>query len=240
MKKGVSVSKKNKSLYFLIAFGVVAIIAVGVYALGTVPNPGHAIKDIQTCDNSGQVLMMNAAGDAWVCSSIPSAGGSSIINFATSGEYGLSWGSGPASRIYDNGQLHLWTDDNMYMDIGGASILHINSAGLYAPAYYYSSDRNLKTNITNLDGTEALSDIQKLQGVSFNWKSDGQPDLGLIAQDVQKVYPSLVSDGGVNGTLAVNYAGLIAPLIESIKAQQAEINDLQSQVNELKSQTNNQ
>jgi len=107
-----------------------------------------------------------------------------------------------------------------------------------AGAFIYSSDRRLKTNITDLKGLQSLQQLEKLQGVSFNWKLNGQPDIGFVAQDVQKVYPSLVSDTGINGTLGINYVGLIAPMVEAMKTQQQEIASLQLQVDSLQQQLN--
>jgi len=79
---------------------------------------------------------------------------------------------------------------------------------------YSASDRKLKTDVKPLTGT--LADIQKLQGVSFKWKKDGKDSLGFIAQDVQKVYPQLVG-GSASTTYAIQYEGLIAPLVEAVK-----------------------
>ena len=112
---------------------------------------------------------------------------------------------------------------------------NINASGysVQANSFVYSSDRNLKTNIVNLDDNDSLSNILKLQGVSFNWKNDGRPDIGLIAQDVEKVYPVLVHTNPQTGLKAVEYANLIGPLIEAIKAQQAEIDTLKAQVQAL-------
>ncbi len=107
------------------------------------------------------------------------------------------------------------------------------SSSVTASSFLYSSDRNLKTNITNLDSNDALSNILKLQGVSFNWKSDNRPDIGLIAQDVEKIYPVLVHTNPQTGLKAVEYANLVGPLIEAIKAQQAEIDSLKAQVQAL-------
>ena len=61
-----------------------------------------------------------------------------------------------------------------------------------------------------------------MNGVSFNWKSTGKASLGLIAQDVLKVFPELVSTDD-QGILSLNYAGLSAPLIQAIKEQQDQI-----------------
>ncbi|MFA5131413.1 MAG: tail fiber domain-containing protein [Patescibacteria group bacterium] len=98
-----------------------------------------------------------------------------------------------------------------------------------ATSYTYSSDRNLKKNIKTLDNS--LDKIMKLRGVSFNWKADGAASLGLVAQEVEKVYPELVS--GTEGAKGVQYGNLVAPLIEAVKAQQKEIDTLEARIKKL-------
>lgn len=82
------------------------------------------------------------------------------------------------------------------------------------------SDRRLKENITPL--ANSLEGILGLQGYSFTMKGDESGDIeyGLIAQEVQESFPYLVKTKA-DGTLALNYMGLSAPLIEAIKEQQA-------------------
>ena len=96
-----------------------------------------------------------------------------------------------------------------------------------ANAWNSLSDLRFKDNVATLSG--ALDKILSLNGVSFNWKSTGKASLGLIAQDVLKVFPELVSTDD-QGILSLNYAGLSAPLIQAIKQQQLQIVDLQNNV----------
>ncbi len=103
-----------------------------------------------------------------------------------------------------------------------------------ATAYYYSSDRSLKTAIKPLSGS--LDKILQLQGVSFNWKADNKTSVGLIAQDVEKIFPELVLTNKYTGMKSVEYGNLVAPLIESVKEQQNKINKLESLVGDLQKQ----
>lgn len=100
-----------------------------------------------------------------------------------------------------------------------------------AGGYYYSSDRSLKTNIEPLK--DALSKVLELQGVSFNWKSTGKASVGVVAQDVEKVYPELVDTDPKTGLKSVEYGNLVGPLIEAVKEQQKEIDNLQAEIKEL-------
>ena len=71
----------------------------------------------------------------------------------------------------------------------------------------------------------ALDTIQKLQGVSYYNKLTKKNEIGLIAQDVQKVIPELVSKIP-DGSLSLAYANIVSLLIEGIKELKNEINIL--------------
>lgn len=86
------------------------------------------------------------------------------------------------------------------------------------------SDERLKNEVRPMKN--ATENLLKLQGVTFNWKQNDQADIGLIAQDVQKVYPQLVRTDG--GHLQVDYQKLIAPLIESVRELNARVQTLET------------
>lgn len=98
-----------------------------------------------------------------------------------------------------------------------------------AAAYLYASDERLKTEIRSLDG---LSLISRLRGVSFIWKSTGQPATGLIAQEVEAVLPAAVATDD-SGMKAVDYQQLIGPLVEAVKSLKAENDALHARVEKL-------
>lgn len=64
------------------------------------------------------------------------------------------------------------------------------SGNVLATSYMTSSDKNLKENILPLP--DALAKVLSIRGYSFNWKKDGREDVGIIAQDVEAVYPEIV------------------------------------------------
>jgi hypothetical protein len=80
-----------------------------------------------------------------------------------------------------------------------------------------SSDRRMKKDIEPLDTEDALDGIALLRPVAFTWKKTGVEDMGLIAQEVDLVYPDLVTHSGADETLALKYTSLIAPMIASIQ-----------------------
>jgi len=85
------------------------------------------------------------------------------------------------------------------------------------------SDYRLKENIRPIE--RPLEKILNLDGKEFDWKKSGDPDFGLIAQDVEKIIPKLVKEKNILGAeetqKVVNYISIIPLLIESIK----ELND---------------
>ena len=81
------------------------------------------------------------------------------------------------------------------------------------------SDRRIKDNINMIEN--ALDKIDKLNGVSYYNKLTGLNEIGLIAQDVKKVIPEVVSDDG--NILSIQYGNMIALLIEGIKDLRKEI-----------------
>ncbi len=105
-----------------------------------------------------------------------------------------------------------------------------------AVAFLYSSDARLKENIQKIDSP--LEKILKLNGVSFNWKNSGEKGIGLIAQNVEDVFPELVKTDNVSGIKSVGYGNLVAPLIEATKEQQKAIENLQKEIAVLKSELN--
>uniref|UniRef100_A0A7V3RII3 Tail fiber domain-containing protein n=1 Tax=candidate division WOR-3 bacterium TaxID=2052148 RepID=A0A7V3RII3_UNCW3 len=103
-----------------------------------------------------------------------------------------------------------------------------------ADAWTTYSSRRWKTNIEPI--SNALSKVMELQGVYYDWKANGKHDIGMIAEDVGKVIPEVVAYEK-NGTDAksLDYARLVAVLVEAIKEQQKEIEGLKKEINDIKS-----
>jgi hypothetical protein len=103
-------------------------------------------------------------------------------------------------------------------------------------AYGSLSDINLK--IIKEKVPNALDGLMKLSGYRFDWKEDKnrllniKEDIGVIAQEVEQVFPELARTGD-NGNMSVRYQGLTAVLIEAVKEQQAQITAQGAQITEL-------
>ena len=92
---------------------------------------------------------------------------------------------------------------------------------LSATIFNSTSDIKKKKNIVQIKS--ALDITESLRGVRFKWKDNGNPSMGVIAQEVEKVLPELVDDNK-----SVNYNGIIGVLIEAIKELKLEINELKT------------
>ena len=93
--------------------------------------------------------------------------------------------------------------------------------------YNSSSDKRLKKNIKTVEN--AVETIQSLRGVTFNWIEGSSKGIGLIAQEVEKIIPDVVTSDE-NGYMGIKYTNIIGILVEAIKDQQEQINTLRKQI----------
>jgi hypothetical protein len=158
----------------------------------------------------------------------------------------LVWGDFNAKALRFNGntsinsapnpfyalQINLDANDTYGLVVWGAS---------YGTSAWQVSDARLKKNILPIEN--ALSSLVLLKGVSYDWNRTENPDLGLsdarqlglIAQDVEKVLPLAVSEGP-GGFKAVDYNKITPVLIEAVKEQQKTIESQKSEIDALKSE----
>jgi len=128
------------------------------------------------------------------------------------------------------------TDNQISSFIGNAEKMRLDSsfdlqvAGDVVAASTAFSDKRLKENIKKIENP--LKAIEQLNGVTYDWKSNGKSSVGVIAQDVQKVFPDLVKEvqplEGDEKRLTVNYDGLIGVLIEAVKELKEEVETLKT------------
>lgn len=129
-------------------------------------------------------------------------------------------------------------DEDQVLDvIPTASLLDPNGdlflrGALHTNEVFSTSDIREKHNIETLEN--ALDNVKKLRGVSFEWNKDGQKSIGTVAQEVQSIYPELTKvyrtlDGYER--LAVNYEGLVGVLIEAVKSLAERVEQLEKNEN---------
>ncbi|MBN97065.1 MAG: hypothetical protein CMC56_04035 [Flavobacteriaceae bacterium] len=118
---------------------------------------------------------------------------------------------------------------DIYMSEDSEAALHTGS-GYFAGDVVVSSDARLKANIVSLGTT--LARLLLIDGKSYTMKKSGEQKIGVLAQDIQKVFPELVVVDQ-NEILAVNYQGLVPVLINAMKEQDAKISKLEMMVEKL-------
>ena len=99
-----------------------------------------------------------------------------------------------------------------------------------------ASDARLKENVKDLN--YGLKDVLDIRPVSFDWKEkrNGQHDIGVIAQEIEKIIPEVVVEvdtlnSGEETHKTVDYAKLTSVLIKAVQEQQQQINDLKEKLN---------
>jgi hypothetical protein len=104
-------------------------------------------------------------------------------------------------------------------------------------AVHEGSDRRYKKNIVGVENS--LAGLLKTRGYHYNWideKKDKGLQTGVIAQEVEEIFPELVKTDG-KGFKSVNYVGFIPHLIESVKELKKENDQLKADYAELKNRT---
>lgn len=145
-------------------------------------------------------------------------------------------GHGTTPKIRINGNVNITTDLNVvgvstFADQTNHSTI-MASGTITAKDFNSTSDVKLKENINQIE--EPISKIMSIEGVSFNWKSDDRPSLGVIANQLENTLPELVSGDNIK---SVNYNGLVGLLIECVKNQQKQVEELKGQLSILAGST---
>ena len=182
-----------------------AVTAVGTIASGAITSTGK----ITGTELEGTSLDINGAADI-------SGALTGVDALTMSGILDITGTTDSSNATGDTGILRCE---------GGASIakkLYVGSTITGSADVIAFSDRKLKDNIETLDGKKVLD----MRGVSFTRKDTGLPSSGVIAQEIQKVAPELVHD--TEGTLGVAYGNLVGYLIEAVKDQQKQIDELKA------------
>ncbi len=156
-------------------------------------------------------------------------------------------------RFTDSDNPSYYVDPTKESDLYDLMVKHATGIGgptnstytlyVYGKAYstggWSTSDIRWKRDIAPLG--DELNKVMKLQGVHYHWKADQYPQMGfderehigLIAQEVEKVFPELVNTDD-KGYKAVSYEKLTVVLLEALKEQQKMIEEQQKSIEELK------
>jgi hypothetical protein len=100
------------------------------------------------------------------------------------------------------------------------------AGSITATQYTSTSDISLKENVSTIEN--ALEKVLSLRGVEYDRVESGEHQIGVIAQEVEKIIPEVVYGNEIK---SVAYANIVALLIEAIKEQQKEIEELKKKFN---------
>lgn len=135
-----------------------------------------------------------------------------------------------------------YTEGTPLVALDGSGNLYVKGNLEWHGKNFPSSDERLKKEVQPIENT--LQKLQRINGVTFKWNNtyldnklmkseqDDALQFGVIAQDVEKVFPELVGED--KGYKTVNYNGLIPVILNAVKEQQTEIIDLKQELAEVK------
>ena len=211
--------------------GVFAISTTGTGAAGFT-NSGTGVignsvsgTGVNAVSNSGTALNATAYSGVGVNASSNTSAIVGVTNgsvgYGPSGVYGANTsttvdGQGIAGRVYRATSSAVF-GENTAAGWAGYFVGNVYVSGTVTQ----SSDARLKKDIK--DSPYGLAQVLELRPIRYKWKKEGSDDkvqLGLIAQEVQKVVPEVVVDGQPSGMLAINYTALLPVAIKAIKEQQ--------------------
>ena len=206
----------------------------GKISIGTINTTPSAAVHIDY--ESNNLLMLDNATGATQKMFFAQNGGTHAQIYATSASGGLTIESDPSAN-HDNSFIDFRVDNDEKVRITSTGEVNIGDdysqttykmkvTGTVAATNFDSlSDQKLKLNIKKIE--KPIETVNKIDGVTFNWKEDNSPSMGVIAQNIEKVLPEIVSG---DDTKSVNYSGLIGLLIEVVKDQQKQINELRDRL----------
>ena len=201
-------------------------------------NNGYGNPTIKTYYGSLNITLGSSAGVVYVGTGSGNASGSI---------YAITQGGSSNSKVVYNNTYHSYyvgsSTEEMRLESDGD--LHVEGD---VTAYSTTvSDIRLKDNIVTIDN--ALDKVCKLRGVEYTWNKGSRKDtrdLGVIAQEVEKVLPEIVKekkmpliDDSETTYKSVDYEKITAVLVEAVKEQQAQIDELTTILEKLTKQLNN-
>ena len=187
---------------------------------------------------TASALYSTAMGDGTIASGSRST---AMGSYTTASDYAsLSIGryNSVNSTVTAGGSATSFDTDNAALVIGNgtgsstksdAFVVYFNGNATLSGDLTINSDERLKDNIQPLGST--LDKLHQIEGKTYSFKKDEEhtPKIGVLAQEVQAVFPELVTEGG-DGILSVNYQGLVPVLINAINEQDAKIAALEEMV----------
>ena len=157
----------------------------------------------------------------------------SSSNGSTIGAFIHTGASYASSGMFLNFQSnHISGDDNVLICYLDGDIVNKNNS------YTQYSDEKLKENI--VDATDKLEEVKQIKVRNFNFKGEDLKQIGVVAQELESIFPALVKEREVPGhedpIKTVKYSVLVPILIKAMQEQQTIIDDLKSRLETLENQ----
>ena len=164
---------------------------------------------------------VNTANDTGSISIRGSSTTVASMSFHRTGAYAMNMGLGTDNVFRIGG----WSASNNCLQMDGSgNLTMLNNVTAY-------SDARLKTDVVKIEN--ALDKVQQLNGYTYTRTDTGSKQTGVIAQEVMKVLPEVVM-GSEDTHYSVAYGNMVGLLIEAIKEQQGQINELKLTIEQLK------
>ena len=216
----------------ILTTGVLSIDSSATNAAANLSHVGAAGQDLTVACTAGSLNLTGGEADAAAVKINASNAAGGIDMDAGTGGIDISSTSTSATAININASAGGATvtaaeDKNITLTTSGTGVVKVATT-LEATNVIAISDGTLKKNITPLN--DPLATINKLHGVQYDWKDPNNNDheIGLIAQDVEKVVPEVVRHLGDTNLKGVEYQKLTAILIEAVKELSNKVNILEN------------
>ncbi len=137
-----------------------------------------------------------------------------------------------------------YTTNSGYLGLSNKQLYKIYGRYIYANGVLLSSDERMKTNLRQIENP--LERLQQIQGVKYDhilpstdsltenkkleMQSLDKDNIGFLAQELQEIFPELVKYNQKEDDYRVDYIGMIPVLVEAIKEQQSEIEELKKNI----------
>ena len=197
----------------------------GSTAMGSYPTASGDYSTAMGSFTTASGLISTAMGSRATASDYASLsiGSYNSVNSSVTGS-ATAFNTANAAFVIGNG-----TASNAKSD---AFVVYFNGNATLAGDLTINSDARLKDNIQPLGST--LDKLHQIEGKTYTFLKDEEhtPKIGVLAQEVQAVFPELVTEGA-DGILSVNYQGLVPVLINAINEQDTKIATLEAQNEQL-------
>jgi len=166
------------------------------------------------------------SGDVNTCATFESSNAGAVINVKDNNARSSIEQNGNDLKIISDTDAGSSGNSTIKLQVDASTKVTIDKDGnvVATGTITPNSDIAFKKDIEPL--TNVLNKVTQLLGINFTYKSNNEKSMGLVAQDVEKVFPELVR--GEEGNKSLNYMGLTGALIEAIKELSAKVEALEA------------